>query len=705
MASLSPVRGGHGKEQDDAKSPMMETHAPPMTGIQAPDFPERMKILEQIHEFRDLGVDEDIELPQLVVVGDQSSGKSSLMESITELPFPIANELCTRYATQIVFRHSHTKMPVKITILPEPGASDGRKAQLKSFNPQADDLNVETFKAILDEVKNFDSTQDQTDEDKEMIRNLVEKYIKSDRTIILAVMNGVNLFVNQEIFQMASKVDPGGDRTVGVITKLDIVPLGEEKVSLKIALDGLHGNLPWFCVRNRSTGDIGEGVTLDKRNDKERDFFQKTPWNQIPKDRVGVQALRDFLATLLSDRVRGVLPALRTEIQRKLEKSQQELDRLGDMRQDSEQQRRYLVGLAKEYQIKVNDALSGRNWVEGNHPAKLRVNIHNEDDKFKKEMQEKGHTHLFLPNKTLGGFSSGCAKCGTSGRDTDSSAGDSSTGDSSSGNLSTGGGTPDASDKSLNTSTYRWIAKRYKESRGGELLGLVNSTLVQSLFHEQTANWERISSQYIDGVIHQIHEFNHAIFDEICGDNNTSHKLRVYLKDHIKIPIEEGRRELEKLLSVERDGVLQTSSRSYMKNLQEARERRARNSPHIWVDDTEHGENSVKTFLTEAEQHAIYYIYDLLETFYEISCDRFMDNVRGQVVERILLSPGDPRMNRRLKVNPGPLGIFNTDFVYLMKEGELEAAAGEGLSTREQRKNLRRRVDRLTKALATFANA
>jgi GTPase SAR1 family protein len=60
---------------------------------------------------------------KLVVVGDQSSGKSSLLEGLTGLSFPIASDLCTRFATQIVLRRAPAdEAEVKITIIPGPDA-------------------------------------------------------------------------------------------------------------------------------------------------------------------------------------------------------------------------------------------------------------------------------------------------------------------------------------------------------------------------------------------------------------------------------------------------------------------------------------------------------------------------------------------------------------------------------------------------------
>ena len=92
---------------------------------------------------------------QLVVVGDQSSGKSSLLEGLTGLPFPVASQLCTRFATKVSFRRSATApigKTITITIIPAKDASEPYKQQLASFTHKITEFTAETFKDMLQEV-------------------------------------------------------------------------------------------------------------------------------------------------------------------------------------------------------------------------------------------------------------------------------------------------------------------------------------------------------------------------------------------------------------------------------------------------------------------------------------------------------------------------------------------------------------------------
>ena len=93
-------------------------------------------------------------LHQLVVVGDQSSGKSSLLESLTGIPFPRDVELCTRYATQIT--QTRDDVPrVRVSIIPGANATEEHKRHLAEYRTD-DGLAPEEFRAnfprILREV-------------------------------------------------------------------------------------------------------------------------------------------------------------------------------------------------------------------------------------------------------------------------------------------------------------------------------------------------------------------------------------------------------------------------------------------------------------------------------------------------------------------------------------------------------------------------
>jgi hypothetical protein len=100
---------------------------------------EERRLLDVVDKLRRAGLQGTIELPQLVVCGDQSSGKSSLLEAITEIPFPRNTQLCTRFATEIILR-CESKTTVTVKIVPSPDRTDAEKKKLSAFTNALTDV-------------------------------------------------------------------------------------------------------------------------------------------------------------------------------------------------------------------------------------------------------------------------------------------------------------------------------------------------------------------------------------------------------------------------------------------------------------------------------------------------------------------------------------------------------------------------------------
>ena len=101
--------------------------------LQALQSDGQRKIMDIVDRLRRTGLSGVVSLPQLVVCGDQSSGKSSVLEAITEIPFPRKENLCTRFATEIILRRNPTST-IKIAINPDKNRPEHEQKELRSFN-------------------------------------------------------------------------------------------------------------------------------------------------------------------------------------------------------------------------------------------------------------------------------------------------------------------------------------------------------------------------------------------------------------------------------------------------------------------------------------------------------------------------------------------------------------------------------------------
>lgn len=380
-------------------------------------------------------------------MGDQSSGKSSVLESLTGFSFPRAAGLCTRYATQITCRRE-THKSVAITIIPRDNADDHIKEQLRNFRRFVTDIQEEDFGAIFSKANRImgirpanypsDNLNDglvtfsehilkieicgpeqphltvidvpgifrtatpgvTTDDDITLINNMVKGYMKDSRTIILAVVPCNVDIATQEILKLAKEADPNGIRTMGVLTKPDLAP---ERATQQNILDLVQGKrkdlkLGYCVVKNRGADD--ENSTLQQRNEQERGFFRKEPWSAISSSkRVGIESLKTRLSELLMDISRREFPKVKAEIQKKLTDCSKRLKAMGASRSDEKAQRAYLGKLAANFERMVGYSLEAYYTQDPmfskRDEMRLITRIIELNDVFSTTFAQRGHTRYF----------------------------------------------------------------------------------------------------------------------------------------------------------------------------------------------------------------------------------------------------------------------------------------------------------------------
>ncbi|KAK4983241.1 hypothetical protein LTR28_002530, partial [Elasticomyces elasticus] len=207
------------------------------------------------------------------------------------------------------------------------------------------------------------ANEEQTEDDVRIVQKLVDTYITNPRTIILAVVQANNDIANQGIIQKSRHVDKAGQRTVGIITKPDLINAGTEK---RIALlaknqDTTKLKLGYFLVKNPTPTEIAAGVTEVHRQKNEKRYFESSPWKEqaLDGDRVGIIALRSYLQNLLDQHIERELPRVREEIRSLLGSTKLEIAALGEERSTVGHMRLFLSRLAMRFHSLTTSALNG----------------------------------------------------------------------------------------------------------------------------------------------------------------------------------------------------------------------------------------------------------------------------------------------------------------------------------------------------------
>ncbi|CAD6202988.1 unnamed protein product [Miscanthus lutarioriparius] len=300
-------------------------------------------VLDAVDRLRHLKVtQEGIQLPTIVVVGDQSSGKSSVLESLAGISQPRGQGICTR-------------VPLVMRLQGDPSA-DSPKLQLEYSNGRvvttteanvADAINAATAeiagsgKGISDAPITLvvrkrgvpDLTlvdipgitrvpvQGQPEDIYDQIAKIIKEYIAPKESIILNVLSATVDFPTCESIRMSQQVDRTGERTLAVVTKVDKAPEG---LLEKVTMDDVHIGLGYVCVRNR----VGE-ETYDQARIEEARLFKNHPLlSKIDKSMVGIPVLAQRLMQIQATIIAKCLPDIVKQINDRLIRSSTELDQM-----------------------------------------------------------------------------------------------------------------------------------------------------------------------------------------------------------------------------------------------------------------------------------------------------------------------------------------------------------------------------------------
>ena len=492
-------------------------------------------MLDVIDKLRSQGISQYINLPQIVVCGDQSSGKSSTLEALSGLRFPTKDALCTRFGTELVLRRS-PKVSASVTIIPDVTRTDEEKKRLQDFRYSGDVANE--IGSIIDQAgqamgisanKNFSSdilhielsgpkqphltlvdlpgvfhsaSKGQSDEDSEAVKIIVKKYIQEERSIVLAVVSAKNDFNNQIVTKFIK--DFGSiSRVLALVTKPDTLPVGSDSEQEFLNLiqntdfTYLHG---WHVVMNR---DFANRHASDEARDlAEKNFFSQGVWASLPRYQVGINALRSRLSRVLQAQISQELPSLIKEVNAGIQDCKTRLALLGAPRSTISDQRKYIFTISQTFTKYIKEAVDGRYndpfFGDATEPEtcsnRIRAVVNNQISTFRDEVEQNGHKYqiVAVPPEI-------------------------------------------PSDGPPYKVTREERLAEIKEvidwNRGTELSTMLKEEVVTSLFKTQCSPWSNIVRSHADIIFDKVNTFMNSALEACCDQ-----KTREGIMSHILAP-------------------------------------------------------------------------------------------------------------------------------------------------------------------------
>lgn len=398
----------------------------------------------------------------------------------------------------------------------------------------------------------------------QLVRDMVLDYMGNPRSIMLTVVPANVDIARQEIIELAREHDPDGQRTIGVLTKPDLVDEGAEKR----VLDLLHGEAlilkhGWFLVRNLGQRELRKGGV--NRNAAENEFGRKKPWNTVSPDRYGINSLRLCLQGVVIDNTRKSFSEVRLEIMKKLKSRKQALNDLGNERVTPEQQRSYLLDAVARFQEIVSQGLSshyGTDDIFDSHSnLRLATLVMCRHTVFADDLSFWAHEYNFKTETDIN--DSNCDEVDNA-EEASPTLKDEHLG---------GSNEPTKCIRTRKTAnmedlaeilhecteevspkegeTYEWLTKVFLSSRGFEM-GTFNPSLLATTMRKQSAKWPNFTLGYISDIITYVHRFTLIALEVACVDQRVCRRLTARLMDNLLSKYQDAIKQAYFILGIER---------------------------------------------------------------------------------------------------------------------------------------------------------
>ncbi|XP_034459170.1 dynamin-1a isoform X3 [Hippoglossus hippoglossus] len=327
--------------------------------------------------FSAIGQNANLDLPQIAVVGGQSAGKSSVLENFVGKDFlprgsgivtrrPLVLQLMTCPTEYAEFLHCKGKKFVDFDEVRQEieaetdritGANKGISSvpiNLRVYSPHVLNLTLVDLPGMTKVP-----VGDQPADIEAQIREMLMQFVTKENCLMLAVSPANSDLANSDALKIAKEVDPQGMRTIGVITKLDLM---DEGTDAKEILDNklLPLRRGYVGVVNRSQKDIDGKKDINAAMAAERKFFLSHASYRHLSDRMGTPFLQKLLNQQLTNHIRDTLPGLRAKLQSQLLSIEKEVEEYKNFRPDDPSRKtKALLQMVQQFSVDFEKCIEG----------------------------------------------------------------------------------------------------------------------------------------------------------------------------------------------------------------------------------------------------------------------------------------------------------------------------------------------------------
>ncbi|PON69182.1 Dynamin superfamily [Trema orientale] len=299
-------------------------------------------VLDAVDKLRNLAVmEEGIELPTIVVIGDQSSGKSSVLESLAQISLRRGQGICTRTPLIMRLQNHSSSLPElyleynngKVIYVDEESISEAIILATEKIAGGGKGISKTPLTLVVKKKGVPDLTvvdlpgitrvpvHGQPENIYDQIKDIITEYIQPEASIILNVLSATVDFCTCESIRMSQSVDKTGERTLAVITKSDKAPEG---LLEKVTSDGANTGLGYVRVRTR----VGDESYEEARFEESTLFQTHSELSKIDQSIVGIPVLAQKLMQIQAKSIARNLPDIVKKINDKLNQNVAKFNKL-----------------------------------------------------------------------------------------------------------------------------------------------------------------------------------------------------------------------------------------------------------------------------------------------------------------------------------------------------------------------------------------
>ncbi|KAF5711608.1 RBTMx2 [Fusarium mundagurra] len=704
------------------------------------DNEKRQILFNAIDRLQACGSHKYLAIPQLVVVGEQSSGKSSLLRTLTDISFPVMAGIGTRFPIRVVSRRSPSSQGsrerFRISLERAPRDVNGLQradAAADEYRLEGETLTMDVFEAALKDLsenkigirkgqgigaKNFVpdivrvelegpnrspfnildlpgliSSEYGVNEPEPLgTQELAKEYISRPENTIICTIPATSDLGNQRAYQICKEHIPDKRQLVGVFTKCDKADREEAERAVISAKSNI--------VNGDSIFMDGMFVVCNKTSESrvnEDEFFGHKPWSQIHSGRRGSKKLKDHLGEILTYEIEKAFPKLENDINSGLKEKRARLKDMGEPRLNDSQQQEYLNRFVREYSFKCGLALRRPGHLES-ETMDLRQQLNDINTQFDNVM------------RWVGGF----WRFGDEGVDPltvcieyevfiDNKQEQSKTARQI---LYPAPKPEDYTEALKNIPAFEehehvepldkfvdTVTSKLRRFGASQPPGVVNSDIYPVIYRAQVSKWRSIAQEHLDRVKDAMKSSYEEILRFVCPDSGGTkilhHELKNRLHSMFCETLDKAQQELAKYCEQEtQKELLQTTNKEFRTKLEAWRMLRYARAFYHGIGGEEPGDlvsgqtliNMWTSMDLSNQDRMVSDIHDVIKVYYGIRLESFISHVTQTIVEGFVMDKN------------GPLSKMTTEYVLSLPKQEVSDMTKEDKTAGQLRVQLNREI-------------